>query len=1263
MKSIAQFNALNGTTATRSQLTNILDLALAENQYHLANGIVTALDADGDTFTINLPEPVADITTNNGLNAPRHKGFGKVGLDCSGRLLPGFMFDNGNVVPIKKENLGLSAAEIKMFDFDDLNEENYTGLNGIPQQEIYDLVTNQLISNLENLKKWESGFSIDQNFHITAINFKTKKPYRGINQLLLGGNPMLGQNLDNPYYLTFNQVKDLGGTIKKGSKTKDAIFYTFLYNYEGFKTNERQIFVNHLRSLGKFSEKQISNLVYKNGYGILRIYNVFNGQDIEGIQWNLPKLNELPKLIVDKIDICEKIIDKYPSPAPKIYYKGNQPAYYPTLDKIEMPKAENWKDIRSFYAVLFHELIHSTGIQSRLNRGNDTRIRDKSPKDKQAYAFEELVAEIGASFVCANAGIFYYTKENAKTYIAGWRQNIVSYLKENNKGIFQASAKAQKAADFMLKNITDDDYISTIKQIVATKKPSKKPVKVTPKVTPKKYIAKEVVTLGKTKKNTKKSLFTFTNNGIFNLPVGLIFTDEKRFQNRTKLDQRIVNNIVKNFDATQFDPIVIWQDKNPKFGHTGQYFVLAGHHRFEAVKQLKHKTIQAKISEYTEKEAIEFAKEKSNANRTLELAQERAKIYRSKLQAGASKKEVLELAQENEGKNAPYILALAHLNPNGLTMQALNQLAESPDKQNATLIEKMAQWIGEARAQKPILDDANETEMFKFLQDKSQSERIKTKAEFLQKITAITGAFFEAGDVLNLARFKQKTEGENVYDAEMNNLKSKIEAAINNKQSLIDRIKNPTHPDFIKPTDKDYATVTKAMETAIAKYNEQIKFVQNKIIDLSRKKGSYTNAGSNQVGLFGGIEISTDDFIKMKPFELRNFTFKYYNENFKGKKVAIKNILHSVEFVGKVAKKLKYPMYSAKAAVVENLEEIIKNSTYNNFGKRKMTDSPDVLGYLNFNSKIYIDGIKKNVRISIILNFKKETQLKNVEISTKPKKSNVTNKAHRSITLSDIVTSLSENKSNKNNTKNKNSGLNLTINKNSLAYRNKKNENKVREFYKITNPEIANLLGKIEKKQKQSVAITVAGGQGSGKTTYVFQLINEFAKYYKVGHASIEEHPDSSIYENKAQRFWDKNAYATVDAPEIKSIQDVYDLVDRNEVIFIDSFSKLKAFDKSIELDKYFRQKYNGKLFVIIYQLTTVNMMRGGSTSQFDADIVQFVHKGKTFAENYVYNDKNRYNNKNFDDLHYKILAQRITNTASAPQLEHTTQTLKFVEL
>jgi hypothetical protein len=406
----------------------------------------------------------------------------------------------------------------------------------------------------------------------------------------------------------------------------------------------------------------------------------------------------------------------------------------------------------------------------------------------------------------------------------------------------------------------------------------------------------------------------------------------------------------------------------------------------------------------------------------------------------------------------------------------------------------------------------------------------------------------------------------------------------------------------------------------------------------AKKKRTVVDLKKEQTPGLNAIETSTDKFRKMTVSELRKFTLDYYNENLKGKKATIKNHLKEVVFVAGAGRKMLQPIYSEKVAVIEHLEELIKNSTYNNWGERKEKDSPDVLGYLNFKSKITIDGQKRHVRISVILDRDRKTKLKTFEVGGNKKSGDLPKVAVASPKDGDKKP-LSKNKDTK-------KGLNCpnvvkkpiekpkpvaklpaNVDKNSLAYK-MANRPKNVEYFVIPDKDISRLLGKIEKKTKESVFISLTGGEGSMKTRKAFQLINTFAQNYKVGHASIEEHPESTLYFDKAEQYLNAKALDNIKNPYINSLSSLHKLIIENDVIVIDSFTKMKEIEKSFEVDRDLRKKYDGKLFIVIFQQTTDGSMRGGSKSQFDADIVLFTEKFDDYKQNYVYATKNRYSSE-----------------------------------
>ena len=285
----------------------------------------------------------------------------------------------------------------------------------------------------------------------------------------------------------------------------------------------------------------------------------------------------------------------------------------------------------------------------------------------------------------------------------------------------------------------------------------------------------------------------------------------------------------------------MWQDK-------GKNYLLAGHHRYEALKRLGKKTAEVKFKKATEKEAIYFAKVESNANRTLETPIERAKIYRE-MRSELSKKAIEEKAKTIEGKNASTILNLSFLNPSGLVIESLQKIATG-DEQNKSTLSTVADWIGDARRTYTDLTNSHEKEMFDYLMDKEASKRVTTKADFKHKVYSLVGTLdFDATKPLNLKRFKYTTEGEKVYQDEENKLKTLLFEVTEQKTNLIGRLSDPTRSDFISEQDN---SANKFAAVKLLEYNDKISHYQKELIELNRNKGKYT-AASNQAALFGTV--------------------------------------------------------------------------------------------------------------------------------------------------------------------------------------------------------------------------------------------------------------------------------------------------------------------------------------------------------------------------------------------------------------------------
>ena len=270
--------------------------------------------------------------------------------------------------------------------------------------QVYDLITNQIIEELQKGKvPWNRPWNTSGN---KPKNLISGKDYQGINTVLLGM-----KNFSSPYWLTFKQCKKLNGQVKKGSKGSMVVFYT-LYDKKNVKTDETDVIP------------------------VLRYYKVFNVMQCEGLS-----LPDKPTAIeFNPIDKAESIINNYKD-KPIIEHGFNRACYIPSKDKIELPDKTQFKSTQEYYSTCFHEMVHSTKHETRLNR-NCNKISNFGSID---YSYEELVAEIGNSFLCNEARI-ENTFKNSIAYIQNWLQ----VLKNDNRMIISCASKAEKATNYIL---------------------------------------------------------------------------------------------------------------------------------------------------------------------------------------------------------------------------------------------------------------------------------------------------------------------------------------------------------------------------------------------------------------------------------------------------------------------------------------------------------------------------------------------------------------------------------------------------------------------------------------------------------------------------------------------------------------------------------------------------------------------------------------------------------------------------------------------
>ena len=225
------------------------------------------------------------------------------------------------------------------------------------------------------------------------------------------------------------------------------------------------------------------------------------------------------------------------------------------------------------------------------------------------------------------------------------------------------------------------------------------------------------------------------------------------------------------------------------------------------------------------------------------------------------------------------------------------------------------------------------------------------------------------------------------------------------------------------------------------------------------------------------------------------------------------------------------------------------------------------------------------------------------------------------------------------------------LNKYSTAYNQQNDVKVINDYFKITG-DLKKLLGNIEIKPVHSLAVTLDSGEGGGKTHTVFQWANDFCNAgYKPIIWSLEEHKTSSLSIDKAKKYFKGDnikKIAVESENDGETPKETYDRLQESckdfDIIIIDSWAKIVEMYSKAQFDLDFRKKFNGKLFIVIFQRTSTGAMRGGAKSGFDGDIILkgFVDRDN-FKNNYVFNHKNRYNNYSpISDLKYSPALQKL---------------------
>lgn len=284
-------------------------------------------------------------------------------------------------------------------------------------RDVYSRITNKIIADLEQgVRPWMRPWSADHAAgRITRPLRHNGIPYKGINVVMLWSASVV-KGYACPLWLTFRQAQELGGNIRKGEHGELVVYANSITRTE---TDEK----------GEETEREIP---------FMKGYTVFNAEQCENLPAHYSAKAEPPALPL--MQRCEAADRFFAATGVDLRHGGTRAFYAEGPDYVQMPPFETFKDAESYAATLTHELVHATKHEKRLARDMG-RVR----WGDEGYAREELVAELGAAFLCADLGITPEVREDHAAYIATW----LTVLKMDKRFIFTAAAHAQRAADYL----------------------------------------------------------------------------------------------------------------------------------------------------------------------------------------------------------------------------------------------------------------------------------------------------------------------------------------------------------------------------------------------------------------------------------------------------------------------------------------------------------------------------------------------------------------------------------------------------------------------------------------------------------------------------------------------------------------------------------------------------------------------------------------------------------------------------------------------
>lgn len=289
-------------------------------------------------------------------------------------------------------------------------------LNETPRPDLYSRVTNAIIADLERgVRPWTKPWSAEHLAgRISRPLRSTGEPYSGINTVLLWAEAV-ERGFTAPIWITFRQALALGAHVRKGEHGATVVYANKITRTEAGDD-------------GTDVERQIP---------FLKAYTVFNVEQVEGLPAHFHAVSA-PRL--DPVQRIAHADAFFAATGADVRHGGNRAYYAQAPDYVQSPPFESFADPESYYATLAHECTHWTKHPTRLDRDfGRKRWGD------EGYAREELVAELGAAFLCADLGLELTPREDHAAYLASW----LKVLQDDKRFVFTAAAHAQRAADYL----------------------------------------------------------------------------------------------------------------------------------------------------------------------------------------------------------------------------------------------------------------------------------------------------------------------------------------------------------------------------------------------------------------------------------------------------------------------------------------------------------------------------------------------------------------------------------------------------------------------------------------------------------------------------------------------------------------------------------------------------------------------------------------------------------------------------------------------